>query len=112
MVLTLSEAVDKTLAENPKNYLITINGGSHILPDGAVSYDPATRRVRLCHIPFRQRDYVGVTVLGLWDRMKDIPGPSVSCIVRVPAWPHLRSAVLISIASLAVLVAILLTLLL
>ncbi len=112
MVLTLSEAVDKTKAENPKNYLVTINGGSHILPGGAVSYDSATRRVTLRGIPFRHRDHIGVTVLGLWDRMKDIPGPSVSCIARVPAWPHLRSTVLIFVATLAVILALLLTLLL
>jgi hypothetical protein len=112
VVLTLSEAVDKTGAENPKNYLVTINGGSHILPDGAVSYDPMTRRITLRGIPFRHKDHIGVTVLGLWDRMKDIPGPSVSCIARVPAWPHLRTTVLIFVATLAVLVAVLLALLL
>jgi hypothetical protein len=112
VILTLSEAVDKTMAENPKNYLVTINGGSHILPDGAVSYDAMTKRITLRDIPFRHQDHIGVTVLGLWDRMKNIPGPSVSCIARVPAWPHLRSTVLIVVAALAVLLATLLALLL
>ncbi len=108
LVLTLSDAVDKTKAENPKNYLVTINGGSHILSEGAVSYDSTARRIMLRGIPFRHGDGIGVTILGLWDRIKDIPGPSVSCIARVPAWPHLRTTVLIFVAALAVVLAILL----
>jgi hypothetical protein len=106
------ESVDKAMAEDPKSYLVTINGGSYMLPDGAVSYDPATRRITLCGIPFRQRDRIGVTALGLWDRMKNIPGPSVSCIVEVPVWPHLRSAVLIFVAIVALGMAIVVTALL
>ena len=112
VVLTLSEAVDTSMAENAKNYLVTINGGSHILPDAAVSYEPLTRRVTLRGIPFRQKDHIGITVLGLWDRMKNIPGPSVSCIARVPAWPHMRSVILLFAATLAVLAAVLLAVLL
>jgi hypothetical protein len=111
VVVTLLEAVDKALAENPKNYLVTVNGGSYMLPDGAVSYDLLNRRVTLRGIPFRQRDYIGVTALGLWDQMKNIPGPSVSCIIQVPAWPHLRSTVLIFVAIVALLLAIIVTLL-
>ena len=110
VVLTLSEGVNDVVAKDPKNYLVTVNGASYMLPKGAVSYDSATRRVRLHGIPFRQRDHIGVTVLGMWDRIKNIPGPSVSCIVDVPAWPHMRSLVLIFLAMGAVLLAIIVAL--
>ena len=81
--LTLSEGVDKATAEKPENYLVTINGASYVLPPGTVSYDPVRKTVTLRSIPFSRTDQVSVTIVGLWDRLKDIPGAAVICRVQV-----------------------------
>jgi hypothetical protein len=80
--LTLSEGVDKAIAEKPENYLVTINGGSYVLSPGAVSYDPIRKTVTLRGIPFSRADQVSVTVVGLWDLLKHIPGVAVICRVQ------------------------------
>jgi hypothetical protein len=88
LVLTLSDGVEKAIAEDPKNYLVMINGGNYLLPRGAVSYDPRATTVTLRGIPFSRRDHIRVTVLGLWDRVENIPGPSVTRHAVVPPWRH------------------------
>jgi hypothetical protein len=96
LVLTLSEGADRAIAENPQNYLVTINGGAHQLPRGAISYDPGGKTVTLCGVPFLPGDHVVVTVLGLWDQIKNIPRPAVTCHAVVPKRPHLgRTAALL-----------------
>src|SRR5438445_13436614 len=70
LVLTLSESVDAAVAENPQNYMVTINGGAYQLPGGALSYDPIDMTVTLRGVPFLRGDHVLVTVLGLWDQIK------------------------------------------
>ena len=98
LVLTLSESVDKAIAENPQNYLVTINGGAHQLPRGAVSYDPLCMTVTFHGVPFLPGDHVVVTVLGLWDQIKNIPRPAVTCHAVVPKRPHLGWTVALLIA--------------
>ena len=98
MVLTLSEGVDKAIAENPQNYMVTINGGAYQLPGGAVSYDPLSMTVTFSGVPFLRGDHVVVTVLGLWDQIKNIPRPAVTCHAVVPERPHLRRTVALLIA--------------
>ena len=104
LVLTLTEDVDKAIAEEPKNYLVMINGGNYLLPRGAVSYDPRGKIVTLRGIPFSPGDHVGVTVLGLWDRVENIPGPTVTCHIVVPRRPHRGRTVALLIAGGAVVV--------
>ena len=98
LVLTLSESVDKAIAENPQNYLVTINGGAYQLPEGAVSYDPIGMTVTLRGVPFLRGDHVVVTVLGLWDQIKNIPRPAVTCHAVVPKRPHLSRTIALLIA--------------
>ena len=98
LVLTLSEGVDKAIAENPQNYMVTINGGAYQLPEGTVSYDPISMTVTLRGVPFLRGDHVVVTVLGLWDQIKNIPRPAVSCHAVVPSRPHLGRTVGLLIA--------------
>jgi hypothetical protein len=98
LVLTLSEGVDKAIAENPQNYLVTINGGAHQLPGGVISYDPGGKTVTLCGVPFLPGDHVVVTVLGLWDQIKNIPRPAVTCHAVVPKRLHLGRTVALLIA--------------
>ena len=98
LVLTLSEGVDQATAENPQNYMVTINGGAHQLPGGALSYDPIGKTVTLRGVPFLRGDHVVVTVLGLWDQIKNIPRPAVTCHAVVPKRPHLGRTVALLIA--------------
>ena len=98
LVLTLSEGVDKAIAENPQNYLVTINGGAHQLPRGAIAYDPLCMTVTLRDVPFLPGDHVVVTVLGLWDHIKNIPRPAVTCHAVVPKRPHRGRTVALLIA--------------
>ena len=98
MVLTLSEGVDKAIAENPQNYLVTINGGAHQLPRGSISYDPLCMTVTFRDVPFLPGDHVVVTVLGLWDHIKNIPRPAVTCHALVPKRPHRGRTVALLIA--------------
>jgi hypothetical protein len=97
--LTLSEGVDKAIAEKPENYLVTINGGSHVLSPGSVSYDPVRKTVTLRGIPFSRTDQVSVTVVGLWDRLKNIPGVAVICRVPVAQRPRRIRMVLTIVAA-------------
>ena len=98
LVLTLSECVGKAVAENLRNYMVTINGGAYQLPGGTVSYDPLGMTVTLRGVPFLRGDHVVVTVLGLWDQIKHIPRPAVTCHAVVPKRPHLRRTVALLIA--------------
>jgi hypothetical protein len=98
LVLTLSECVGKAVAENLRNYMVTINGGAYQLPGGTVSYDPLGMTVTLRGVPFLRGDHVVVTVLGLWDQIKNIPRPAVICHAVVPKRPHLRRTVALLIA--------------
>jgi hypothetical protein len=84
LVLTLAEGADKAIAESPENYLVTINGGNHRLPNGSIQYNPVAKSVTLNGIPFSRGDHVSVTVLGLWDRIKNIPRPAIICGVQIP----------------------------
>ena len=98
LVLTLSEGVDKAVAEKPLNYLVTINGGAYQLPGGSVFYDPLCVTVTLHGVPFLRGDHVLVTVLGLWDQIKNIPRPAVTCHAVVPKRAHLGRTVALLIA--------------
>jgi hypothetical protein len=97
--LTLLENVDKGIAEKPENYLVTINGGSYVLPPGAVSYDPVRKTVTIRGIPFSRTDQVSVTVVGLWDRLKHIPGAAVICRVQNAQRSHRARVVLTILAA-------------
>jgi hypothetical protein len=83
LILTLAEAVDRNAAEDPKNYLVMVNGQTYLLLAGAISYDSQHRTVTLRDLPLRPGDRVAVTVMGLWDSNKDIPGPSVTVRTQV-----------------------------
>ena len=98
LVLTLSEGVDKAIAENLRNYMVTINGGAYQLPGGMVSYDPLGMTVTLRGVPFLRGDHVVVTVLGLWDQIKNIPRPAVTCHAVVPQRSHLGRTVALLVA--------------
>ncbi len=98
LVLTLSEGIDKATAENPQNYMVTINGGAYQLPGGTVSYDPLCMTVTIHGVPFLRGDHVVVTVLGLWDQIKNIPRPAVTCHAVVPKRAHLGRTVALLIA--------------
>jgi hypothetical protein len=83
VILTLAEAVDRSAAEDPKNYLVMVNGQTYLLSAGAISYDSQHRTVTLRDLPLRPGDQVAVTVMGLWDSNKDIPAPSVTVRTQV-----------------------------
>ena len=112
VVLTLSEGVDKAVAESPENYLVTINGGNHRLPGGAIAYNPVAKTVTISGIPFSPGDHVSITVLGLWDRIKDIPGPAIICGVQIPKRTYAGRTALIAAAVVVALLTVLLALLL
>jgi hypothetical protein len=82
-ILTLAEAVDRNAAEDPKNYLVMVNGQTYLLAAGAIAYDSQHRTVTLRDLPLRAGDQVAVTVMGLWDSNKDIPAPSVTVRTQV-----------------------------
>jgi hypothetical protein len=91
VILTLAEAADRRAAEDPKNYLVMVNGQTYLLPAGAISYNSQHRTVTLSDLPLRPGDQVAVTVMGLWDSNKDIPAPSVTVRAQVlrslrPGW--------------------------
>jgi len=108
LVLTLSEGPDKAIAESPENYLVTINGGNYRLPSGAIAYDPLEKTVTLRGIPFSRGDRISVTVLGLWDRIKNIPRPAIICRVQIPARAYpARSFAIVTAVVVAVLILLL-----
>ena len=108
LVLILSEGADKAIAESPENYLVTINGGNYRLPSGAIAYDPLEKTVTLRGIPFSRGDRISVTVLGLWDRIKNIPRPAIICRVQIPARAYpARSFAIVTAVVVAVLILLL-----
>jgi hypothetical protein len=108
LVLTLSEGADKAVAESPENYLVTINGGNNRLPSGAIAYDAIEKTVTLRGIPFSRGDRITVTVLGLWDRIKNIPRPAIICRVQIPARAYpVRSFAVVTAAVVALLILLL-----
>ena len=112
LVLTLSEGADPAIAENPENYLVTINGGNYRLPKGAIAYNPHAKTVTLSGIPFSRGNHVSVTVLALWDRIKNIPGPAIICGVQIPKrtfpWRTVAILTAVGVALLILLLALLL----
>jgi hypothetical protein len=84
LLVILREAVDARRAEDPPNYLVTINGSVQILPPRTVTYDQGSRTIRFDNLELRPGDFVTVTLIGLWDQNPYIPGPTVICHIRVP----------------------------
>jgi hypothetical protein len=108
LVLTFSEGADRVAAESPENYLVTINGGNYRLPNGAIAYDPLEKTVTLRGIPFSRGDRISVTVLGLWDRIKNIPRPAIICRVQIPVRAHpARSFVIVTTVGVVLLIVLL-----
>lgn len=82
--ITFAEDIDPVAAEDPKNFLVMINGATYILPPGFLSYDAATRTTRSRALPIRRADRVAVTVTGLWERAKNVPEESVTLTLQEP----------------------------
>jgi hypothetical protein len=108
--VTLTEDVGRARAEDPRHYLVMINGTTHLLQAGALTYDPATRTVTFRRLPIHPGNSVAITLLGLWDHLPHIPSQSVTCRTRVPesARPRWVGLVLIGAAILGLLVSLLL----
>ena len=77
--VTFTEDVGKARAEDPRHYLVMINGTTHLLAPNSIAYDRASRTVTFKRLPIHPGDSVAITALGLWDHPEHIPTQSVTC---------------------------------
>jgi hypothetical protein len=83
LLLNFSQGVTASLADQPDPFMLRINGATHIIPGGALSYDSASRTTSIRGLPVRRGDHVSVTIAGLWDQQSYIPEESVTCNTQV-----------------------------
>ena len=83
LLLSFSQGVKGNLADQPDPFMLRINGATHMIPLGALSYDSASRTTSIRGLPIRRGDHVSVTIAGLWDQRSYIPGESVTCNTHV-----------------------------